>query len=713
MPANNGLLLQRAEFLKTLRSLCTKHGALLIFDEVISGFRLGPGGAAAHYSIKPDLATFGKVIGGGMPVGGFAGPRKLMKHLSPEGGVYQAGTLSGNPVAMTAGLTTLRVLQKEDGWKRLETLGAYLEQTLTERARRSARSTAKLVRLGSMFWIAWHAREAPRSAEALDANAAKVYARVFHSLLDQGIALAPSAFEIAFLSLAHTRRDIDRLAEGLRAALAHWRPSPSDAGGARVMTVRRDPTKAMQIGFLALLSISAATVGWWMYDHVQYARSVEQRFASDPAVAEDSAARINRILWEGGFFLVVLIGGMAVLTRTLRHDAELRRRQQNFLAAVSHEFKSPLASIQLAAETLVLRSRDDDGKRLGTRILEDGERLLRMIDNLLDTTRLEEGRQRLTPQLDESPRREQGRDRRDRRARALERRGGHARRRRTISTLHVDPVVVETGLRNLLDNALKSCVAAKSGIDRGARRARRERHHARRQRRRARLSARGRGDDLREVPSARRRAAARDAGHGARALHREAARRAVGRHRARGERRPRARRDGVDALAGGGPTDEGAAARILVVDDEAHLAAGIRENLEAEGYRADVAHDGTAGLERLRAEPFDLVVLDVMMPNMDGLELCAQLRRDGIQTPVLFLTVKGAAEDRVRGFEAGGDDYLAEAVSPAGAAAARRGDPAPQLLVPRRARRRRSSSAAIASTSRPTRRARGTARSTR
>ncbi|HVJ29078.1 MAG TPA: hypothetical protein VNA66_02110, partial [Gammaproteobacteria bacterium] len=90
------------------------------------------------------------------------------------------------------------------------------------------------------------------------------------------------------------------------------------------MTARRDPTQLMQIGFLALLSISAATVGWWMYDHVQYARSVEQRFASDPAVAEDSEARVNRILWEGGFFLVVLIGGMAVLTRTLRHDAELR-----------------------------------------------------------------------------------------------------------------------------------------------------------------------------------------------------------------------------------------------------------------------------------------------------------------------------------------------------------------------------------------------------
>ena len=227
------------------------------------------------------------------------------------------------------------------------------------------------------------------------------------------------------------------------------------------MTVRRDPTKAMQIGFLALLSISVATAGWWMYDAVQYARSVEERFANNPVVAEDSAARINRILWEGGFFLVVLIGGMAVLTRTLRHDAELRRRQQNFLAAVSHEFKSPLASIQLAAETLVLRSHDDDSKRLGTRILEDGERLLRMIDNLLDTTRLEEGRQRLTPQptnLHASSKAAIA---------AIAERARASGVTVTLAladdlTLHVDPVVVETGLRNLLDNALKSCVAAKS-----------------------------------------------------------------------------------------------------------------------------------------------------------------------------------------------------------------------------------------------------------
>src|SRR5258706_15256134 len=152
---------------------------------------------------------------------------------------------------------------------------------------------------------------------------------------------------------------------------------------------RRDPTKALQVGFLALLLISAAMILWWMFEDARYARSVEQRFAADPTVAVDSAARVNRVLWEGGFFLVVLIGGMAVLTRAIRHDAELRRRQQNFLAAVSHEFKSPLASIQLAAETLVLRSREADSQRPRRRMLQDGERLLPQIHNPPHTTRPE------------------------------------------------------------------------------------------------------------------------------------------------------------------------------------------------------------------------------------------------------------------------------------------------------------------------------------
>jgi signal transduction histidine kinase len=265
------------------------------------------------------------------------------------------------------------------------------------------------------------------------------------------------------------------------------------------MTLKRDPSKALQFGFLALLLVSTVQVGYWIYDHVSNARDVERRFAAEyehdaaavtallsggaprdiaallphialdgtratvrpealGALAEDRAARINRFLWEGGFFLAVLLGGMTVLTRTIRHDAELRRRQQNFLAAVSHEFKSPLASIQLASETLVLRSREPDTQRLGRRILEDCERLLRMIDNLLDTTRLEEGRQRLTPTVIalHGP--------------AAAAAADIAERARLSSIevsldvpeelkVSVDPSVLETALRNLLDNAVKACVA--------------------------------------------------------------------------------------------------------------------------------------------------------------------------------------------------------------------------------------------------------------
>ena len=218
VPANNGLLLQRKEFLEALRALCDRHGALLVFDEVITGFRLGPGGAAEHYGITPDLATFGKVIGGGMPVGAFGGRRELMRLLAPEGGVYQAGTLSGNPIAMTAGLATLRTLRAEDGWRRLAALGDALEERLAPVLAGSP-MPAKLVRLGSMFWIAWFADAPPRSAEALDPRTAAVYRQVFHALLERRVAIAPSAFEIGFLSLAHERADIDRLADALAAAL--------------------------------------------------------------------------------------------------------------------------------------------------------------------------------------------------------------------------------------------------------------------------------------------------------------------------------------------------------------------------------------------------------------------------------------------------------------------------------------------------------------
>jgi glutamate-1-semialdehyde 2,1-aminomutase len=137
VPANNGLLLQRPAFLERLRELTRRHGALLIFDEVISGFRLGAGGAAGRLGITPDLATFGKVIGGGMPVGAFGARREITGHLAPDGCVYQAGTLSGNPVAMAAGRKTLEILEREQGWDRLEEAGKYLEEQVAGRPSRS------------------------------------------------------------------------------------------------------------------------------------------------------------------------------------------------------------------------------------------------------------------------------------------------------------------------------------------------------------------------------------------------------------------------------------------------------------------------------------------------------------------------------------------------------------------------------------------------
>ena len=218
IPANNGLLLQRPEFLRKLRSVCNDSGAMLIFDEVISGFRVGSGGAAALYDIEPDIATFGKVIGGGMPVGAFAGKRDTMRALAPEGSVYQAGTLSGNPVAMAAGLATLELMQREDGWTRLEALGRTLEQRLREVLATSPVEIG-LARVGSIFWLSPFAATPPRTAEAIDARAAPYYAKLFHALLDDGIAIAPSAYEVGFLSLAHDEADVEQLAAGLAAAI--------------------------------------------------------------------------------------------------------------------------------------------------------------------------------------------------------------------------------------------------------------------------------------------------------------------------------------------------------------------------------------------------------------------------------------------------------------------------------------------------------------
>jgi glutamate-1-semialdehyde 2,1-aminomutase len=219
LPANHGLLPQRREFLTRLRELTSAHGALLIFDEVISGFRLARGGAAQLFGISPDLATFGKVIGGGMPVGAFGGARRIMARLAPDGDTYQAGTLSGNPVAMAAGLATLDLLERESGWERLEALGAQLAALLRP-VLAQAPFPVHLVRVGSLFWMSLHEAGAPRTALGLSERQSARFAALFHAMLERGIYLPPSAYEACFLSLAHSSADVTRFAQALREALA-------------------------------------------------------------------------------------------------------------------------------------------------------------------------------------------------------------------------------------------------------------------------------------------------------------------------------------------------------------------------------------------------------------------------------------------------------------------------------------------------------------
>ncbi|HVS75533.1 MAG TPA: glutamate-1-semialdehyde 2,1-aminomutase [Steroidobacteraceae bacterium] len=218
VPANHGLLRQRPEFLRSLREITRRHGALLIFDEVISGFRIARGGAAERLGLIPDLATFGKVIGGGLPVGAFAGPARIMSRLAPDGDTYQAGTLSGNPVAMASGIATLDQLAAESGWEKLEALGAQLEGLLRP-VLRQAPFPLHLVREGSLFWLSMHEAGPPRTAAPLPPQAAGRFAALFHAMLAEGIYLPPSAYEACFLSLAHTAADLERLALTLRKVL--------------------------------------------------------------------------------------------------------------------------------------------------------------------------------------------------------------------------------------------------------------------------------------------------------------------------------------------------------------------------------------------------------------------------------------------------------------------------------------------------------------
>ena len=217
IPANAGVYFPRKDFLSILREECTEDGALLIFDEVMTGFRLAPGGAQEIYRIKPDLTALGKVIGGGLPVGAFGGRAEIMDQLSPNGPVYQAGTLSGNPLAMAAGLTQLRELERIDGWKVLEELGQRFE-TLVRDATAKAKMNLTFHRIGSMFCLFFASGPVVDLATAQQSDL-KMFAKFFHACLKRGVYFAPSQFETGFISTAHTPEDIERTAAVISQAL--------------------------------------------------------------------------------------------------------------------------------------------------------------------------------------------------------------------------------------------------------------------------------------------------------------------------------------------------------------------------------------------------------------------------------------------------------------------------------------------------------------
>ncbi len=215
---NMGTVPPATGFLQKLRKLTREHGTLLIFDEVMTGFRLAYGGAQELYGIKPDLTCLGKIIGGGLPVGAYGGSHAIMNMIAPQGPVYQAGTLSGNPLAVAAGIATLRALKKPGTYRRLEELSARLEDGL-RKASCASPAPVQINRAGSMFTVFFTAEEVKdyQSARRCDTER---YGRFFHSLLKHGVYLAPSQFEACFVSLAHSRRDIDATARAAGAAFS-------------------------------------------------------------------------------------------------------------------------------------------------------------------------------------------------------------------------------------------------------------------------------------------------------------------------------------------------------------------------------------------------------------------------------------------------------------------------------------------------------------
>ena len=214
---NIGCVLPRPGFLDALRDLTGKHGIVLVFDEVMTGFRVSFGGAQARYGIRPDMTCLGKVIGGGLPVGAYGGKKEIMKMVSPEGPVYQAGTLSGNPLAMTAGIETIRELSKTGTFRKIEKKAATLEKGMVDAAKRAGAKT-RFYRAGTMFCTYFTDKEVYNYATAKTSDTRK-FSAFFSEMLQQGVNLAPSQFEAGFMSLAHSDRDIERTVQAAYKAL--------------------------------------------------------------------------------------------------------------------------------------------------------------------------------------------------------------------------------------------------------------------------------------------------------------------------------------------------------------------------------------------------------------------------------------------------------------------------------------------------------------
>lgn len=217
--ANMGVVAPAPGFLAGLRSLCTRHGALLVFDEVVTGFRIAPGGAAERFGVTPDLAVYGKVLGGGMPVGAIAGAADLLQRLAPAGPIAHAGTFAGHPATMAAGLAILTAIGADpDLFTRLEAAGASLEAGLVADIARNGHP-CQLARVGSM-WTLFFAPATVVNWRSADAASCERYGLFFHAMLERGVHLAPSALEANFISAAHTAADIDRTVSAAAGALA-------------------------------------------------------------------------------------------------------------------------------------------------------------------------------------------------------------------------------------------------------------------------------------------------------------------------------------------------------------------------------------------------------------------------------------------------------------------------------------------------------------